>query len=217
MYSKIQYISQGCTATEQFNNIQQALDAGCSWIQLRFKNAATHELIPLTEKVRLLCKNYAATFILNDDVQLAKQLDADGVHLGLSDTAIADARIILGKEKIIGGTANTLSDVWQRVQEGCDYIGLGPLRFTTTKEKLSPVIGITGYRHILNELKKEEVEIPVYAIGGVTPEDVQELTACGVYGIAASGIITQHPHKKQLIKNLKNLLYAPTDYCQQEI
>jgi thiamine-phosphate pyrophosphorylase len=94
---------------------------------------------------------------------------------------------------------------------------LGPLRFTATKEKLSPVIGITGYRHILNELKKEEVETPVYAIGGIIPEDVQLLTACGVYGIAVSGMITQHPHKKQLINNLKNLLYAPTDYCQQEI
>jgi thiamine-phosphate pyrophosphorylase len=217
MYSKIQYISQGTTATAQFNNIRFALEAGCSWIQLRFKTTDKRELIPLAEQVGLLCKNYAATFIVNDDVQLAKQLDADGVHLGLLDTAIADARIILGKEKIIGGTANTVSDTWQRVREGCNYIGLGPLRFTPTKEKLSPVIGLTGYRHILEELKKEEVEIPVYAIGGVTPEDILELTACGVYGIAVSGIITQHPHKKQLIKNLKNLLYAPTDYCQQKI
>jgi thiamine-phosphate pyrophosphorylase len=217
MYSKIQYISQGVTATEQFNNIQQALDAGCLWVQLRFKNAAKHELMPLAEKVRLLCQNYEATFILNDYAQLAKQLEADGVHLGLLDTSIADARKILGAEKIIGGTANTLSDVLQRIEEGCDYIGLGPLRFTTTKEKLSPVIGIAGYQRILNELKKQELKTPIYAIGGVTPEDVQDLIACGVYGIAVSGIITQHPHKKQLIKNLKISLYVPTDYCQYEI
>jgi thiamine-phosphate pyrophosphorylase len=217
MYSKIQYISQGITATEQFNNIQQALDAGCSWIQLRFKTAGKHELVPLAEKVRLLCNSYEATFILNDYAQLAKQLDADGVHLGLLDTAISDARKILGAEKIIGGTANTLSDVLQRVQEGCDYIGLGPLRFTTTKEKLSPIIGMAGYRYMLNELKKGELTIPVYAIGGVKEEDVKDLSACGVYGIAVSGIITQHPHKKQLVKNLKTLLYVPTDYCQYEI
>jgi thiamine-phosphate pyrophosphorylase len=217
MYSKIQYISQGVTATEHFNHIQQALDAGCTWIQLRFKNAGKHELMPLAENVRILCKNYNATFILNDYAQLAKQVDADGVHLGLLDLSIADAREILGAEKIIGGTANTLSDVLQRVREKCDYIGLGPLRFTTTKEKLSPVIGIAGYRSILNELKKNESTIPVYAIGGVTPEDVQDLTTCGIYGIAVSGVITHHPHKKQLIKNLKTSLYAPTDYCQHKI
>jgi thiamine-phosphate pyrophosphorylase len=217
MYSKIQYISQGLTAIEQFNNIQQALDAGCSWIQLRFKNADTQELIPLAENVQLLCKKYEATFILNDYPQLAKQLDTDGVHLGLQDTSITAARTLLGDQKIIGGTANTLADALQRVREGCNYIGLGPLRFTPTKEKLSPVIGIAGYQHILNELKKEEIETPVYAIGGVIPADVPDLAACGVYGIAVSGIITQHLHKSQLIKNLKKLLYAPTDYCQQEI
>lgn len=217
MYSKIQYISQGVTATEQFNNIQQALDAGCSWVQLRFKNAAKHELMPLAEKVKLLCKTYEATFIMNDYAQLAKQLDADGVHLGLLDTSIEDARKILGDEKIIGGTANILSDVLQRVKEGCNYIGLGPLRFTTTKEKLSPVLGIAGYQHILSELKKEDITIPVYAIGGVIAEDIPDLTACGVYGIAVSGVITQHPHKKQLIKNLKMSLYVPTDYCQYQI
>jgi thiamine-phosphate pyrophosphorylase len=217
MYSKIQYISQGITITEQFNNIHQALDAGCTWIQLRFKTAPKHELMPLAEKVQFLCKKYEATFIMNDYVQLAKQFNADGVHLGLLDTSIADAREILGVEKIIGGTANTLSDVLQRVQEGCDYIGLGPLRFTTTKEKLSPVIGIAGYLHILNELKKEKIQAPVFAIGGVKAEDVKELIACGLYGIAVSGMITQHPHKKQLMKKLKNALYVSTDYCQHEI
>ncbi len=217
MHSKIQYISQGATAHEQLNNIRQVLDAGCSWVQLRFKNAAKHEVIPLAEKVKELCRTYDATFILNDYPQLANQMDTDGVHLGLLDMPINDARALLGNEKIIGGTANTLSDVKQRIQEGCDYIGLGPLRFTPTKEKLSPILGISGYQIILEALKEEEVQIPIYAIGGITLEDISALTACGIYGIAVSGILTQHPNKKQLIKNLKTSLYVPTEYSQHEI
>lgn len=214
MYSKIQYISQGLSATEQFNNIHQVLDAGCSWIQLRFKNAEKGELTLLAERIKPLCKSYSATFILNDHVELAKQLDADGVHLGLQDTDIDTARELLGEEKIIGGTANTLNDVLQRVEEGCNYIGLGPFRFTKTKEKLSPIIGINGYKDIVNELRTREIEIPIYAIGGIHTDDVAEIIACGVYGIAISGLLTQHPDKKKLIKFLKNTLYAPTEYSR---
>lgn len=214
MYSKIQYISHGATAAEQFNNIHQALDAGCSWIQLRFKNAEKGELTLLAERVRPLCKSYDARFILNDHVELAKQLDADGVHLGLQDTSIATARVLLGVEKIIGGTANTWNDVWQRIEEGCDYIGLGPFRFTTTKEKLSPILGLAGYQHIFEELKKRESDIPIYAIGGIQVNDVQDILACGVYGIAISGLLTQHPDKKKLVKQLKTSLYAPTEYSR---
>jgi len=214
MYSKIQYISQGLTTTEQFNNIHQALDAGCSWIQLRFKHAEKGELTLLAERIKPLCKSYNATFILNDHVELAKQLDADGVHLGLQDTDIATARELLGKEKIIGGTANTLNDVLKRIDEACNYIGLGPFRFTKTKEKLSPILGLSGYQHILSELRKKELEVPVYAIGGIQTEDVRDLIACGVYGIAISGLLTQHPEKKKLIKHLKNALYAPIEYSR---
>ncbi|MFX4990459.1 thiamine phosphate synthase, partial [Acinetobacter baumannii] len=79
---------------------------------------------------------------------IAKAVDADGVHLGLQDTGIDEARKIIGKEKIIGGTANTLDDVLQRYNEGCSYVGVGPYRFTTTKEKLSPILGLQGYADI---------------------------------------------------------------------
>lgn len=214
MYSKIQYISQGLTATEQFNNIHQVLDAGCSWIQLRFKNAEKGELTLLAERVKPLCKSYNAVFILNDHVELARQLDADGVHLGLQDTKIAIARELLGNQKIIGGTANTISDVLQRIEEGCNYVGLGPFKFTKTKEKLSPIIGISGYREIMSELRKQEMDIPVYAIGGIGEEDVASINSCGIYGIAISGLLTHHTEKKKLIKQLKHTLYAATEYSR---
>ena len=137
MFNKLQYISQGNSVQEQLQNIHKALDNGCDWIQMRFKNQNALEVFTLAEAVKMLCKEYLATYIINDNVHLAKQLDADGVHLGLSDMSVEEAKIILGKTKIIGGTANTFEDVLQRTSENCDYIGLGPFQFTATKQNLS--------------------------------------------------------------------------------
>ena len=207
MYSKLQYISQGETASAQLKNIQEALDAGCQWIQLRFKNASSDELKNVARKVRELCTDHRTTFIINDHPHLAKEVNADGVHLGLSDMSIPDARKIVGSDKIIGGTANTLDDVLQRVDEGCSYIGLGPYRFTQTKEKLSPIIGLKGYEEIINVLIQRNIFIPVYAIGGITLEDMHSIMQTGVYGIAVSGIITHHSDKKQLVEQFNSILY----------
>lgn len=210
MYSKLHYISQGHTNDEQLRNVQQALDAGCNWIQLRYKNATQQEFLTLAEHVKKACEPYSAVFIINDQVELAKVLDADGVHLGLQDMSIEKARGLLGTTKIIGGTANTLADVLQRVNEGCDYIGLGPFRFTTTKEKLSPVLGLEGYKNILDDLHQRAIQTPVYAIGGIVAEDIQNILNTGVHGVAVSGILTTAIHKKELVNTLHNALYANT-------
>ena len=137
MLSKIQYISQGLTIQSQLDNITSVLEAGCKWVQLRFKNASAEEFLETAKKVKILCEKHDAIFIINDNVELVKEIDADGVHLGLTDSTIKEARNIIGFDKIIGGTANTLDDVLRRISEKCDYIGLGPYRFTKTKEKLS--------------------------------------------------------------------------------
>lgn len=210
MYSKLQYISQGTTVAQQLENIQQALDAGCEWIQLRFKNASEKELYEIAEKVKVLCTNYNALFIINDNVELTKKMEAHGVHLGLQDTSPIIARAVLGNDKIIGGTANTLIDVMKRVEEKCDYVGLGPLRFTTTKEKLSPVLGIEGYKMIMDKLNDTNIHTPVYAIGGITLEDVSAIMNTGVHGIAVSGIISNHSDKKELVIKINASLYANT-------
>lgn len=214
MMHKLQYISQGKTVNEQTENIQSALDAGCQWIQLRFKNAKKNELQALAIQVKELCAAYRATFILNDHVDIAKMVDADGVHLGLSDISIAEARSILGENKIIGGTANTLEDVLMRIDEKCDYIGLGPFRFTPTKEKLSPVLGLNGIALIMKEVLSGVIQIPIYAIGGITPDDVAAIMETGVFGIAVSGVLTTHPAKKELIQNFNLLLHEKIDYCR---
>lgn len=193
-FEKIQYISQGNTAEVQFKNIENALENGAKWIQLRWKESSKNDIKLLALKVKILCENYNATFIINDDVDLAAEVDVDGVHLGLDDMDILKARQILGSEKIIGGTANTLEDVQQRISENCDYIGLGPLRFTSTKKKLSPILGFEAYQKIINQLQKNNMNFPpIYAIGGVTKNDIHALQNIGIYGVALSQLITDSP------------------------
>lgn len=208
MLNRLQYISQGKTVKEQLYNIHQALDNGCGLVQMRFKTQAENELFTLAEAVKILCQEYLATFIINDNVALAKKIEADGVHLGLTDMPIAEARIVLGNTKIIGGTANTFSDIKNHAKNGCDYIGLGPFRFTKTKDNLSPILGLEGYQSILNQMQQAGLKIPVFAIGGILLEDVEAIIKTGVYGIAASGLITQSETKTKLITQLNEKLYG---------
>lgn len=201
---KLQYISQGNTGKEQELNIRNALDNGIQWVQVRWKNAPGNELMHLCEVSRELCSEYKATLIINDHIQLVKETDADGVHLGLNDDSIEKARLILGDHKIIGGTANTIADVLQRMNEPCDYIGLGPLRFTVTKEKLSPVLGFEGYQKIIENIKEKSLDIPkIFAIGNVTLEDILPLQQIGIYGAAVSGEITRQP---SVIEDFKKVM-----------
>ncbi|RED25488.1 thiamine-phosphate diphosphorylase [Flavobacterium cutihirudinis] len=208
MYNKLQYISQGNTIEKQLYNIQQALDAGCDWIQMRFKNQSAKDTFALAEAVKFLCEEYLANFIVNDDLHLAELISADGVHLGLTDMKIEEARTILGNTKIIGGTANTFEDIQNHIKNGADYIGLGPFRFTDTKGKLSPILGLSGYFEILQKMKKNNITIPVFAIGGITVKDVNPLMETGIYGIAVSGLITESDEKEKLIQQLNEKLYA---------
>lgn len=204
MLSKLQYISQGNTLQEQEQNIKQALDNGADWIQVRWKNSSEKEMKLLCEKVRKWCIEKKSVCIINDSISIAKEIDADGVHLGLHDDSISKAKEILGKGKIIGGTANTLEDVIQRTNEGCDYIGLGPFRFTTTKEKLSPILGIEGYKSIVHQLELKNIQTPpIYAIGGIDYSDIETIIEAGIYGVALSGVITKNP---EIILQIKNLL-----------
>ena len=193
MHNKLQYISQGNTIEEQLSNIQNVLDHGCKWVQLRFKNTNAQDFYTVAEQTKVLCQSYQATFIINDKVDLAYQLDADGVHLGLDDMPIKAARNILGNKKIIGGTANTWEHIVQRTHENCTYIGLGPFRFTPTKEKLSPILGLEGYEKLLQKMKQENIFTPVIAIGGITLEDIDLLMETGLHGVALSSLLTQNP------------------------
>ena len=206
MFDKLYYITQGERPEDQLQDLREALEAGCKLIQLRMKTGTDEEILPIARQAKTLCVFHEAKLIINDRVDVARAVDADGVHLGLTDMTVPEARQLLGATKIIGGTANTLSDVLQRINERCDYVGLGPLRFTSTKEKLSPVLGFEGYKSILSEVNGKGFSVPVYAIGGITPTDIDDLKQCGVFGIAVSGIISKSDRKAQLVREIEQKL-----------
>ena len=157
-------------------------------------------------EVEALCRRYGATFILDDHVEWVDVLHADGVHLGKSDMPIDEARRLLGQDRIIGGTANTLEGVMLHAARGADYIGCGPFRFTTTKEKLAPTLGLEGYRRILDGMKKKGISLPLIAIGGITKEDIPALMETGVDGIALSGTILRAGSPTEETRNILRIL-----------
>lgn len=186
---KLQFITHFTEQYSYLDSARMALEGGCRWVQLRMKDASDEEVEAIAIKAKELCRQYGATFIIDDRVELVKKLKADGVHLGKNDMPIAEARRILGNDFIIGGTANTFDDVKAHYTSGTNYIGCGPFRFTTTKKKLSPILGLEGYRSIIQKMKEEDINLPIVAIGGITIDDIPEIMQTGVTGIALSGTI----------------------------
>ena len=186
---KVQFISHHTGKYSYADSVRLALEGGCKWIQLRMKDASEDEILETASQVRKMCDIYEAVFILDDHVRLVEKTGADGVHLGKNDMPVDEARRLLGNGKIIGGTANTLDDIIMHCSRGADYIGCGPFRFTTTKKNLAPVLGLEGYKEIMEGLGKAGIKIPVAAIGGITVEDIPAIMATGINGIAISGSV----------------------------
>ncbi len=186
---QLQFITHSNDRYTYADGARMALEGGCKWIQLRMKDATDDEVRQVAGIVQPLCHEHEAVFLLDDRVGLAKELKADGVHLGRNDMPVDEARRILGEEFIIGGTANTFEDIERLWRMGADYIGCGPFRFTSTKKNLSPVLGLDGYRSIIGSMRAAGIELPVVAIGGITVDDITAVMATGVDGIALSGAI----------------------------
>lgn len=184
---KLQYISQGATTQDHLENIQKACSAGVELVQLRLKNVSEEAFLAAAKEARTITAHFQTRLIINDNYKIAKEVNADGVHLGQTDSDPAEARAYLGNFYMIGGTANTLEECQKLIEKGVNYIGLGPFKFTTTKQNLGPVLGLEGYEAILDELK---TETPIFAIGGITLDDVTDLMRTGIYGIATSTMLT---------------------------
>jgi thiamine-phosphate pyrophosphorylase len=206
MISQLQFISNQTDKLTHLESIQIALDAGCQWIQLRVKNQPFETVLSISKKAKSLCDSYQAKLIINDFPLIAKEIDAYGLHLGLDDMPIASARKIVGKKMIIGGTANTLENILDRIKEGADYVGLGPFRFTSTKQNLSPIVGLEGYRRLMQNLKEDGYDIPVIAIGGILYEDIEEIIKTGIHGVALSGSVINAADPKNLVYKINEIL-----------
>ncbi|MCC8119176.1 MAG: thiamine phosphate synthase [Bacteroidales bacterium] len=192
----LQYITNGATPYEVEAEVQGVLAGGCRWVQVRMKEADDEVVAEALRRVKPMCAAKGAILLVDDRVALVNRLGIDGVHLGKTDMAPAEARNLLGRQAIIGSTANNLDQVKALDFENIDYVGVGPLRFTTTKKNLAPVLGLDGYQQIMSYLRSQEQDLPIVAIGGIVAEDVAQLRATGVSGVAVSGAIANAPDPK---------------------
>lgn len=182
----LQLITHPVNGMSEIEGAKLALEGGCKWVQLRMKDTPIEEVKKVALELLPLCKQYNAVMIIDDHVELAKEVGADGVHLGKMDMNPKDARTILGDGFIIGGTCNSFEDILA-IKDDVDYIGCGPFRFTTTKKKLAPVLGLEGYQEIVWKCREQGINIPIVAIGGITKDDIRKVLNAGPNGIAISG------------------------------
>ena len=205
---RLQFITHYTQKYSYTDSARIALEGGCKWVQLRMKDADDLLLEQTALVVQKMCREYGATFIIDDNVALAKKIGADGVHLGKNDMPVAQARKILGENFIIGATVNSFEDVLPHLQESSpDYFGCGPYRFTSTKQKLAPILGLEGYRSIVGKMRECNISIPIVAIGGICKEDVSLLMDTGIDGIALSGSVLRADDpigQMRLIKDIIN-------------
>jgi thiamine-phosphate pyrophosphorylase len=204
--AKLHYITQETANLNHLDSVRLACEAGCKWIQLRVKNTTVEQYIQLAKAAKEICQAYGALLCINDNPAVALASNADALHLGKQDMPLPEARKILGENILIGGTANEWADLKKLSDWKADYIGLGPFRFTTTKAKLSPVLGLEGYTKLCTQMKKEGIKIPVLAIGGIQLEDVEALLTTGIHGIACSGLITKAEAPKKTVEQLAKVL-----------
>lgn len=177
---------------EGYTHEQQVLDAcmaGARWIQVRSKKLSHEDLLHTAKEVKRICVIFNATFILNDNAEIAKAVNADGVHLGKDDMPIKQARKLLGDHVIIGTSCNTFNDIVAASKERIDYTGLGPYRYTATRKNLNPLLGLDGIRDAMKQYHIQGYKLPVIAIGGVRLEDLPFLLQAGVHGVAVSSAV----------------------------
>ncbi|MBR3831732.1 MAG: thiamine phosphate synthase [Muribaculaceae bacterium] len=203
----LQFITHTSELYSIVEQVKMVLEGGCKWIQLRMKEATDEEVKAVAEELIPLCKEADAILVIDDRVELVKEMEVTGVHLGKKDMPVAEARNLLEGGPIIGATANTAGDIFALKGIDVDYVGLGPFRHTTTKENLSPILGLEGYSKIMKEIREAGVQLPVVAIGGITLEDIDDVVATGVNGVAISGAIINAENPVEYTKAILNKLY----------
>ena len=183
-----------------YERVEEALEGGATMIQYREKKRAKSDFVEEARRILALCHRYQVPFILNDDVELAKEIDADGVHVGAKDMAPKEARAILGEQKIIGVSARTVEDALQAERDGADYIGAGAVFTTGTKKDAKPLP-----KDVLREIC-ESVQIPVVAIGGISKDNVCALANSKIAGIAVVSALFAADNVKKEAETLKQLV-----------
>jgi len=195
-------LTQDGTGVPHSEQAARLCAAGARWVQLRMKGAPRPLWLAEARAAVEACHAHGAVLIVNDSVDIALESGADGAHLGALDGAWDGARAALGRDRLLGGTVNDVPGALLAAESGClNYVGVGPLRFTRTKLKLAPLLGLDGVRRVIAALG----DIPAWVIGGVTAADLPALRAAGASGAAVSSELHRNG---ALEENLRSLLAA---------
>lgn len=186
----------GATLYEQ---VEKALKGGATFIQLREKELDDESFLKEAFEIKKLCRQYNVPFVINDNVEIAKEINADGVHVGQSDMEASNVRNIIGKDKILGVSAQTVEQAILAEKEGADYLGVGAVFGTTSKSDADDV-SIDTLKEIC-----EAVNIPVVAIGGICADNVLKLEKSGISGVAVISAIFGAKDIESATKNLREL------------
>lgn len=182
-----------------YEQVEDAIKGGVTFVQLREKELDESEFYKEALEIQKLCKEYNIPFVINDNVRLAKMINADGVHVGQSDMEAGDVRAILGEGKILGVSAQTVEQAILAERRGADYLGVGAVFQTGSKADADSVS--------LDTLKAitEAVSIPVIAIGGIGADNIERLKGCGICGVAVISAIFGARDVKKAASNLRSL------------
>lgn len=180
-----------------YSQVEKALKGGATFVQLREKDLDEAHFMEEAKEIKKLCKQYHVPFVINDNVQIALSMDADGVHVGQSDMEAGNVRALLGEDKIIGVSAQTVEQALLAQERGADYLGVGAVFPTGSKADADDV------SHETLQAICEAVDIPVIAIGGITQENVVQLKGTGICGIAVISAIFAKPDITDATRKLR--------------
>uniref|UniRef100_N2AED4 Thiamine-phosphate synthase n=1 Tax=Eubacterium plexicaudatum ASF492 TaxID=1235802 RepID=N2AED4_9FIRM len=188
-----------------YEQVEEALQGGVTMVQLREKKMSGQAFLSEAEQMKELCAGYRTPLIINDEVEIARAVDADGVHVGQKDTQVRIARAMLGPDKIIGASARTVEQARIACAQGADYLGVGAVFPTGTKQDAE----VISYERLTEVCKA--VSVPVVAIGGITKDNMDSLFGSGISGIAVVSAIFAQPD----IRGAANLLKQKLLHMEQ--
>ncbi|MBA4541537.1 MULTISPECIES: thiamine phosphate synthase [Thermoactinomyces] len=201
--------SQDCPHQDPVRVLEQAINGGITCFQYREKNSGLHmhQTVLLGKKLRRLCREHGIPFLVNDRVDLALILEADGVHIGQEDLPASEVRKIIGPDRILGVSAETPAEAEQAMLDGADYIGVGPMYSTLSKKDAGEPIGPDAIQQIRRQIGSD---FPIVGIGGITPERTPQVMEAGADGVAVISAISKSGEPSEAARRFRQYLSGST-------
>ncbi len=205
--SKLHYLTQDLENRSHLEQVEIACQAGCKWIQYRCLSKSDEEMLAELHPIASVCDDWGATLIVTNHYHLLHLADIQGVHIEDMDLNLNIIREQIGEDKTLGASATNFEQIKNHIQNSADYIGCGPFAHTDTKPNDNTHWGINGYQEMVEKLKKENLEIPLIAAGGVNQKDVEALLKTGIHGIAVSAAINKTENPSQAYTEFHQLIF----------